>query len=63
MIGISQQELTHDKVTCMHEVVSWCHISCSLSFPSPRQKYLSLVKDGINLSGQVWDKSICQTNQ
>jgi len=33
------------------------HVSCSLSFPSQRQRYLSLVKYGINLSG-VGEKTI-----
>jgi len=42
MIGISQQELTHDKVT-RDEVVPWRHKS--------RAACLSLVKHGINLSG------------
>jgi len=34
-----------------HKVVLWRHILCCLSFPSQRQKYLSLIKHRINLWG------------
>jgi len=52
LIGISQQELTHDKVHKPRGISVTSHVSWSLSFPSQRQRCLSLVKHGINLSGE-----------
>jgi len=49
MIGISKQELAHDKGHMTHGISVTSQVSCSLSFPS--QRHLSLVKHGINLSG------------
>jgi len=51
MIGISQQELTHDKGHTPRASSVTSHVLCILSFPSQRQRYLSPVKHGINLSG------------
>jgi len=51
MTGIPQQELTHDKGQTPRCISVMSHVSFSLSFPSQRQRYLSLVKHEINLSG------------
>jgi len=50
MIGISQQELTHDKGHTPRGSSVASPVSYSLSFPSQRPRYLSLVKHGIYLS-------------
>jgi len=51
MTGISQQELTHDKGHTPQGSLVASHVSCSLSFPSQRLRYRSLLKYRINLSG------------
>jgi len=57
LIGISQQELTQDEGHMLRGSSVTSHVSCSLSFPSQRQRYLSLVKHRINQSG-VGENSI-----
>jgi len=51
MTGVSQQDLMHDKGHTPRSSSVTSHVSYSLSFPSQRQRYLSLVKRGINMSG------------